>query len=411
MSPAPDLDGLSNADLKRLVEELLGRVTALERTVAAQREEIARLKDLKGRPTIKPGKSSGMDPHTSPPGSGHKPGRRGPKATSLTIHEERVMHAAAPAGSRFKGYEDFLVQDLVVRSHGIRIRRERWLTPDGRTIVAPLPDGIIGHFGPDLHRYVLALYHQGQLTIPRLVEHLTMLGVLISKRQVVRLLSDASGLFRGEAMAVLQAGLRSARWISVDDTGARHQGRNGTCTQIGNDHFTWFGTTTSKSRLNFLELLRAGHTDYVINADALAYLRRRALPQPLIARLAHASETDFDDARPGSVIWNRWRCPADPTRSIPSVWPPKELYGQHQGARLFAGHGDRQRRCRPVRGWRARVVLGACRAADPSARHLHGSSACGPEADAAAGVVVLPGSEALSPGTDPPPTNAVASAL
>src|SRR5829696_1402311 len=295
MSPAPDLDGLSNADLKRLVEELLGRVTELERTVAAQREEIARLKGLKGRPTIKPGKPSGMDPHTSPPGSGRKPGRRGPKATSLTIHEERVMHAAAPAGSRFKGYEDFLVQDLVVRSHGIRIRRERWLTPDGRTIVAPLPDGIIGHFGPDLHRYVLALYHQGQLTIPRLVEHLTLLGVLISKRQVVRLLSDASGLFRDEAMAVLRAGLRSARWISVDDTGARHQGRNGTCTQIGNDHFTWFGTTASKSRLNFLELLRAGHTDYVVNAEALAYMRQRALAGPVITRLSLHPERSFLD--------------------------------------------------------------------------------------------------------------------
>jgi hypothetical protein len=296
MSPAPDLDGLSNADLKRLVLELWGRVAALERLADAQREEIARLKNLKGRPTIKPGKPSGMDRHTSPPGSGRKPGRRGPKASQLTIHEERVMHAAAPAGSRFKGYEDFLVQDLVVRSRTIRIRRERWLAPDGRTLVAPLPDGIVGHFGPDLHRYVLALYHQGQLTIPRLVEHLTLLGVLISKRQVSRLLSDASGLFRNEATAVLRAGLRSARWISVDDTGARHQGRNGTCTQIGNDHFAWFGTTASKSRLNFLELLRAGHVDYVINAEALAYMRRRALPEPLIACLAQASVTDFSDA-------------------------------------------------------------------------------------------------------------------
>src|SRR3954471_16627641 len=295
MSPAPDLDGLSNADLKRLVLELLGRVTELERLVAAQREEIARLKNLKGRPTIKPGTPSGMDTHTTSPGSSRKPGRRGRKASQLTIHEERLMRAAVPAGSRFKGYEDFLIQDLIVRSHGIRIRRERWLTPDGHTIMAPLPDGIVGHFGPDLRRYVLALYHQGQLTIPRLVEHLTILGVLISKRQVVRLLSDASGLFREEATAVLRAGLTNARWISVDDTGARHQGRNGSCTQIGNDHFAWFGTTASKSRLNFLELLRAGHGDYVVNAEALAYMRERALAGPAIARLAGDPQRVFPD--------------------------------------------------------------------------------------------------------------------
>jgi hypothetical protein len=66
-----------------------------------------------------------------------------------------------------------------------------------------------------------------------------------------------------------------ANWVTVDDTGARHRGANAVCTQIGNDSFAWFGTTGSKSRLNFLDLLRAGHTDYVINDAALDYTRRR----------------------------------------------------------------------------------------------------------------------------------------
>jgi hypothetical protein len=295
MSPITNVDALSSAELKALVIELLGKVAELERTLAAQRDEIARLKGLKGRPTIKP---SGMDKHTQPhPPRSDAPTRRtGPKASRLTIHEDRIISAEVPAGSRFKGYEDFLFQDLIVRPRVIRLRRERWLTPQGRTVVAPLPAGIAGHFGPDLRRYVLALYHQGQFTVPRLVEHLTLLGLLISKRQVVRLLGDGTGLFRQEAAAVLRTGLATARWIAVDDTGARYQGRNGTCTQIGNDHFAWFGTTASKSRLNFLELLRAGHTDYVINAEALAYMRQRALSEPLVRRLADASATHFSNA-------------------------------------------------------------------------------------------------------------------
>ena len=41
--PPPGLDLLSNADLKALMIELSGRVTVLEQTVAAQRDEIARL--------------------------------------------------------------------------------------------------------------------------------------------------------------------------------------------------------------------------------------------------------------------------------------------------------------------------------------------------------------------------------
>jgi hypothetical protein len=59
-----------------------------------------------------------------------------------------------------------MVQDFVISVQATRYQRERWVTPDGRTILAPLPDGIEGHFGPELRRFVLMQYHQGQLTCP-----------------------------------------------------------------------------------------------------------------------------------------------------------------------------------------------------------------------------------------------------
>jgi hypothetical protein len=65
----------------------------------------------------------------------------------------------------------------------------------------------------------------------------------------------------------------------VDDTGARHKGKNGYCTHIGNDYFSWFESTGSKSRVNFLKLLRAGHSDFAINMDAFAYMQANRLPQ------------------------------------------------------------------------------------------------------------------------------------
>jgi hypothetical protein len=83
--------------------------------------------------------------------------------------------------------------------------------------------------------------------------------------------------------------------VSVDDTGARHAGKNGFCTQIGNDWFTWFGTRSSKSRLNFLDPLRAGHTDYVLNDAAYGYMRKHALSATLIARLMAEPQTCFAD--------------------------------------------------------------------------------------------------------------------
>jgi len=191
---------------------------ALKQAVAELRAEVATLKGVKGQPKLKP---SGMDKATGPEPAEKSRGSKARKVGRLTIHEDRVITADVPVGSRFKGYEDFLVQDLMLRPPVIRLRRERWLTPDGRTVVAPMPAGIVGHFGPELRRFVLFQYHQGQVTVPRLVAQLRAIGITISKRQVVRLLNEGQGTFLDEAREVLRAGLSAASWISVDDTGAR----------------------------------------------------------------------------------------------------------------------------------------------------------------------------------------------
>lgn len=293
MLPPGNLDDLSPAELKALIGRLMGEVAELQQIVEDQRAEIARLKGLKGRPRLTPSKPSGMEETSSPKPT--RPRRRGRSHQARVVVEEQVITLAVPAGSRFKGYESYVVQELEIRPRAIRYRRERWLTPDGRAVVAPLPAGISGHFGPNLRRFVLAQCHQGQVTVARLVAQLRDFGLAVSKRQVVRLLTAQQDRFLDEARDVLRAGLTSAAWLTADDTGARHKAKNGFCTQIGNNRFVWFGTTASKSRRNFLELLRAGYDDYVINAEALAYMRGRNLAGPIIQRLAEHPDKYFAD--------------------------------------------------------------------------------------------------------------------
>ena len=90
-------------------------------------------------------------------------------------------------------------------------------------------------------------------------------------------------------------GLHVSRHIHADDTGARHRGKNGYCTHIGNEWFAWFESTESKSRINFFGLLRAGRTDYVVNDEALEYMAGQKLPKSILVELEGATDQVFAD--------------------------------------------------------------------------------------------------------------------
>ena len=291
MSPpeATPLEALSPAELRGLVGELIAEVDRLRAENRALRDEVARLKGLPPRPP--PARPSGMEQATGG-GTGTGQGgrrsrrRRGAKRDRDAVTAEVVVKAAPPPGSRFKGYQDILVRELRLSAEVVRYRRERWLAPSGETVLAPLPAGIVGGFGPGLRRFLLVAHAQGQVTTERLAALLGGIGVEISKRQVVRLLTSRLDDLIAEDREVLRAGLATARWVTVDDTAARHARRDGVTTQIGDDRFTAFRTGPSKSREAFLSTLRAGHDEYVVDEAALAYMRSRALAGPVIERLA-----------------------------------------------------------------------------------------------------------------------------
>src|ERR671923_1579286 len=288
-----------------IIEQLVQKVRQQGEKIAQLEDEIAVLKGEKKRPRFKPsqldkkaGREEGALREGKRPGS-----EKRSKTASLVIHEEQVIAPAEPVpeGSRFKGYRDVVVQDLVIRAHNTLHRLERWETPDGRTLMGKLPVSVRGgHFGVTLVSYILYQHHHCQVTQALVLEQLREWGIDISAGEGDGLLTGKHEPFHEEKDALLPAAYACAGYLTVDDTGARHRGQNGYTTHMGNELFAWFGSTKSKSRINFLQLLRAGHEDYRVDKEALAYMQAQKLPHGPLERLRTHSDGLFAD----EVHWN-----------------------------------------------------------------------------------------------------------
>ena len=282
------LPEIPEADDTPLVRQLLAIISAQHERLQQLEDEIARLKGLKTRPLIAPSRLETPPPQPPTPGRKRPGSHKRSKTAQLAITTETLIpDVNKPPGSTFKGYEDFVVQELILEPNVICYRRERWLTPDGQTLIAPLPPEVIpgSHFGPTLIGFIVHQYHHQHVTQPLLWEQLDQLGIDISMGQLSRILTEQNDSFHQEKDQLLPAALEVSPYVQVDDTGARHKGRNGYCTQIGNDLFASFESTNSKSRLNFLEILRRPHTDYVINEIAVGYWEEQKLAAALVENL------------------------------------------------------------------------------------------------------------------------------
>ena len=262
-------------------------IALLKESVAELKDEIAVLKGEKGRPNIKPStlnKDKDSDKKGGRGSGGRKPKKRnskGKKSKKVEIHNEKIIEPKdLPEGSVFKGYEDYVVQDIRIEPNNTKIRRARYQTPDGKTIYGELPESLKGsHFGPRLKSYILMQSYQLHVPQKLILQQLLEFGIEISSGQLNRIIIKGHEKFHHEKEEILKVGLEVSRHINTDDTTARHLGRNGYCTHIGNEFFAWFSSTESKSRVNFLELLRSGHTDYVVNKAARDYMQQQKLPR------------------------------------------------------------------------------------------------------------------------------------
>ena len=273
----------------RLVEEL----SAQKEKIGELEAELRRLKKLPKKPKIEASKLDEEPAGEEKQSSEEKKKRPGSdkrkKKKDLPIDEYReVKVEGIGPGWRFLYYQDYVVQSIMVRRNNICYRREVYLNPEGERVVAKLPWGVEGHdFGEELRRYVIHLYNECHVTQPLIYQHLKTLGVDISTGQVNNILNEDPiiELFCEEMEEVFMAGIGASEEVRADDTSAPHQGRKEFCTCINTDLFTYFKSTATKSRINFLQILQGPNKDYHLNEEAIAYCESQGLTAGYLALL------------------------------------------------------------------------------------------------------------------------------
>lgn len=297
MSTIPKISDIREDQRTDVVVALLEVVSQQHEVIQQLKDEIARLKGQKPKPDIKSSKlEQGTENIQKEDSPKKRPGSiKRSKTKELRTHEtKQISPDAIPFGSRFKGYQDYVVQDIEIKLHNTQYRLECWQTPEGKHIVGKLLEEVHSHFGPTLLSYILYQYHHAHVTQPLILEQLEEFGIDISAGQINRIITEGKERFHKEKEDILKAGLEVSGHINVDDTGARHKGHNGYCTHIGNEWFAWFQSTESKSRINFLQLLRAGHNDYSINSDALKYMEAQNLPRIQLAQFKASYNSGYE---------------------------------------------------------------------------------------------------------------------
>ena len=304
-----DLSAIQDENARELIVRLLNlieQVSADLREAQADnqrlRDEINRLKGEQGKPAIKA---------KTPPPSDHSSEKERRKArqrhkrnqkAAITIDREQVLEvdpATLPADAEFKGYDEVVVQDLLVKTDNVRFHKQKYYAPStGQTYLAPLPQGYAGQFGPGVKALTLTLYFGMGASEPKVVEFLTNANIQISDGEVSNLLIKNQDDFHAEKEAVFEAGLRSSPWQHTDDTQTRVNGQNQHCHVVCNPVYSAYETKPTKERLAVLDVLRNGRARrFRLNEEALTYLEGVALSQAARQTLqSECSETEMDQA-------------------------------------------------------------------------------------------------------------------
>ena len=250
-----------------IIDQLGAENKALKVRINELEAELEAQKKLKGKPKFKASRLNESKPSDQATGKRRGSGKRSKKGGFAIDEIQKIELENLPEGAKLHQHREYDVQELKIARCNIRFLLGEHILPNGDIVRAQLPSEYshTGHYGPVLVSYILHEHYQNRVPQPLIKEQLIDWGIDISTGQISRILTERLEGFEAEQAAVLRVGLTTSKYVHTDDTGARQGGRNGYCTVIGNSLFSYFHSSTSKSRMNFLQVLHGGSLSYVLN--------------------------------------------------------------------------------------------------------------------------------------------------
>ena len=306
-----DLTAIHEENARELIKRLLNLVEQLSadlRNSQAEsqrlRDEVNRLKGEQGKPEIKGNlaKAPSRDHSSERERYKARPRHKSKKKVEIKIDQEQevdVDRSRLPPDAEFKGYEDVVVQDILLRSNNTLFHKQKYYSAsNGKTYVAELPCGYEGQFGPGIKALSLCMYFGIGTSEPKILEFYEHVGIQISDGELSNLLIQNHEDFHRESAAVYEAGLRSSPWQHLDDTETRVNGQNEHCQVVCNPVYTSYHTRPRKDRLSVLDVLRQGRARrFRLNEEALNFLEQVVLSKAAQQVLpGWCSEQDLDEA-------------------------------------------------------------------------------------------------------------------
>jgi hypothetical protein len=248
--------------LLNLIEQLQAETKELRSENQRLKSENNRLKGEQGQPEVKANRPKKSKENYSSEKERKTPKKhiKSSKNARLKVDREKIIEypqAELPFDAEFKGYEEVIVQDILLKTDNVLFRKQKYYSPSQKKrYVSPLPSGYDGEFGPGVKALVMSLYYGGNMTQGKLLDFLSNIGISMSAGYLSNLLVKKLEKFESEFNEVYVSGLESSPWQNFDQTSARVKGVNYTTNIICNPLYTVYATTLRKDRLSVLGVLQ-----------------------------------------------------------------------------------------------------------------------------------------------------------